>query len=70
MREGARIFCGEHVESGRDIAGATDPLDPCWHVDGDFGCPNSPLNDKDGTGDHCRPYDLARMILEQYRKSL
>ncbi len=65
MKAGPCLWCGEWVESGRDAAGATDPYDPCWNVDGDFGCDRSPDADDDGCGDHARPYDLAlRMIRE------
>lgn len=63
MTPGFCLWCQQYVDVGRDIAGSTDPLDPAWHVDGDFGCPSAPDTDDDGTGGHARPYDLARAIL-------
>lgn len=63
MTPGRCLFCGEHVETGREEVGATWPLDPCWNAEGDFGCPDSPENDDDGTGGHMRPFDLALRLL-------
>ena len=61
---GPCLWCGEWVTIGRKEAGATNPLDPFWNVDGDFGCSESPETifgdgDDAGTGDHARPFDLA-----------
>ena len=63
MEAGPCIWCQQWVESGRDIAGSTNPRDPAWHVDGDFGCDESPETSDDGCGDHARPYDLAWRLL-------
>ena len=63
MTSGPCLWCGEYVESGRDIAGSTNPLDPAWHNDGDFGCDNSPQATFEGCGNHARPYDLAIILL-------
>jgi hypothetical protein len=63
MEAGPCLWCGQWVESNRDMAGATAPLDPCWQVDGDFGCDASPETNREGVGDHARPYDLARKPL-------
>ena len=63
MKAGPCLWCGEWVEEGRDMAGATDPFDPCWNIDGDFGCDKSPESCGEGCGDHARPYDLARRLL-------
>ena len=65
MKAGPCLWCGEHVESGRDEAGAQDPYDPCWHVDGDFGCDKSPDTNGEGCGDHARPYDLALRMMRR-----
>jgi hypothetical protein len=64
-KPGPCLWCGEWVTIGRTESGATDPLDPAWNIDGDFGCGESPLTDSEGTGDHARAWDLARMILNQ-----
>lgn len=63
MRSGPCLWCGQWVEQGREIAGATNPYDPAWHNDGDFGCDESPESNDDGCGSHARPYDLARLIM-------
>lgn len=63
MEPGPCLWCGEYVEEGRDMAGATRPFDPCWQQDGDFGCNASPEASDDGCGDHARPYDLALYLL-------
>lgn len=57
--EGPCLWCGRFVTIGRKEAGATNPLDPCWNDNGDFGCDRSPWTDADGIGDHARPFDLA-----------
>lgn len=62
MEEGECLWCGQWVVVGRDIAGSTDPQDPAWHIDGDFGCDESPETNEEGVGDHARPYDLARLL--------
>ena len=69
---GPCLFCDQYVESGRVLAGAPDSTsfqDPCWHVDGDFGCEASPLTDEEGTGDHIRPSDVRRLLLASEGKS-
>jgi len=58
---GPCIWCGDWVECGRELAGSTNPKDPAWHVDGNFGCCGSPFTDEDGVGDHARSYDLVRL---------
>lgn len=63
MEPGLCLWCGEYVEEGRDLAGATRPFDPCWNADGDFGCNDAPDAGDDGCGDHARPYDLALRVL-------
>ncbi|MEN6550006.1 MAG: hypothetical protein ABFE07_28515 [Armatimonadia bacterium] len=63
MEPGPCLWCGLWVVSGREVAGATNPYDPCWHADGDFGCDESPETGEDGCGDHARPYDLAVRLL-------
>lgn len=63
MRPGPCLWCGQWVESGREMAGATNPYDPCWQADGDFGCDASPETNEEGCGDHARPYDLAVRLL-------
>lgn len=65
MEEGPCLFCHRWVEEGRDMAGCTDPLDPAWQVNGDFGCDRSPITNEEGTGDHVRPYDVALMLIRQ-----
>lgn len=68
---GPCLWCGTHVELGRIESGATGRFDPAWHDDGDFGCDESPetklpedeQDDKGAIGEHCRPYDVARMML-------
>jgi hypothetical protein len=68
MEPGPCIWCGQWVESGREAAGCTNPFDPAWHVDGDYGCGDSPETNDDGTGDHARPYDLALTLLKSQNK--
>lgn len=68
MEAGPCLWCGLFVESDRDAAGATDPYDPCWQIDGDFGCDMSPETTDEGVGDHARPYDLAVRLLNPARK--
>ena len=63
LAAGPCLWCGQVVEEGRDMAGATNPYDPCWHVDGAFGCDDSPETDSEGVGSHARPYDLAVRLL-------
>ena len=63
MTPGYCLWCGEYVEVGREEAGSTDPLDPAWQCDGNFGCDASPETSDEGCGDHARPYDLARFFL-------
>jgi len=63
MEPGYCIWCGQYVEEGRDEAGATNPQDPCWQANGDFGCDYAPDANDEGCGNHARPYDLARRIL-------
>ena len=65
MAAGPCLWCHAWVESGRDEAGATNPFDPCWNADGDFGCDDSPEASEEGCGDHARPYDLARLLLHK-----
>lgn len=62
MTPGPCLWCGQWVTEGRDEAGATRGIDPCWNVDGDFGCDESPESSDEGVGDHARPYDLAVRI--------
>jgi len=72
-KPGPCLWCGRYVTIGRKEAGATNPLDPCWNDDGDFGCASSPWTDAEGTGDHARPFDLAVRIAaeqEEERRSL
>jgi hypothetical protein len=65
MEPGYCIWCGHYVEEGREMSGATNPLDPAWQVDGDFGCDQSPQSNDDGVGDHMRPYDLAIRLMKE-----
>ncbi len=65
MTPGPCLWCEEYVESGRDIAGSTNPLDPAWHNDGDFGCDDAPEATNDACGNHARPYDLAIILLKK-----
>jgi hypothetical protein len=65
---GPCLWCGEWVETGRRMSGATDPLDPAWQNDGDFGCDKAPNADDEECGDHSRPWDLARAILDKNKK--
>ena len=66
---GECLWCGEYVESQRDLAGATCPLDPAWATeDGDFGCDESPETTDDGVGSHARPEDARRWLLERGEK--
>lgn len=62
---GPCIWCGQWVEDGREISGATDPNDPAWHDDGDFGCEGNPLTGDDGVGGHARISDVRRWYLER-----
>lgn len=64
MTPGPCLWCGRWVEIGREEAGSTNPYDPAWCEDGDYGCDDSPESNDEGVGDHCRPYDVARMILQ------
>lgn len=68
MQDGPCLWCGEYVTSDRDAAGATNPLDACWQVDGDFGCDKSPESSDEGTGGHARPWDLAVLLLAAQRE--
>jgi len=63
MEAGPCLWCGQWVEEGREMAGATNPLDPCWHHEGDFGCMESPETSEEGCGSHMRPFDLAVFAL-------
>ena len=58
------LFCREYVTEGRDMAGASRPFDPCWQVNGDFGCDASPDSGKDGCGDHFTLWDAALLTLK------
>ena len=64
MNPGPCIWCGEWVESDRDGAGCTNPFDPAWQINGDYGCDQSPESCNEGCGDHARPYDLALKLLK------
>lgn len=64
MEPGPCLWCGQWVTVGREEAGSTSPYDPAWQVDGDYGCNESPETNEDGCGDHIRPYDVARMLLQ------
>lgn len=65
MEAGPCLWCGRWVEEGRRLAGATNPHDPAWHANGDFGCDETPESNSEGCGDHCRPYDVARLLLAE-----
>lgn len=65
MTPGPCLWCREEVTSQREAAGATNPHDPAWATEeGDYGCNESPETNNDGCGDHARPYDLARRLIE------
>lgn len=61
---GQCIWCGEHVTSEREAAGATNPDDECWAAGGcDYGCDSAPESGPDGCGGHCVRGDSTwRMI--------
>jgi len=66
MIDGPCLFCNEWVEVGREEAGSTNPLDAAWRTkSGDYGCRRSPESNDEGSGDHFRPYDAARLLLTQ-----
>lgn len=67
MTPGPCLWCGRHVEVGREEAGSTNPFDPAWQHEGDYGCREAPDSGPDGVGDHARPYDLARFLLATRR---
>ncbi len=62
---GPCLGCKRWVETGRRLSGATDPLDPAWHDDGDFGCDKAPMTSDEGTGDHARAWDLVLAVLRR-----
>jgi hypothetical protein len=63
MTPGECLWCHQWVEVGREEAGSTNPYDPAWNNEGDFGCDSAPESNEEGCADHARPYDLARLIL-------
>ena len=65
---GLCLWCGRWVETGRRMSGATNPMDPAWQDEGDFGCDLSPMTNEEGTGGHSRPWDLALAILAENGK--